>query len=64
MDIREDIKLEGIKEGVKRGRQEGKQEGKQEIILNMLKNKIDISVISKMTGLSKDEIDKLKRIDS
>ena len=68
MDIREDIrqeaKMEGIQEGIKRGkkegRQEGRQEGKQEIILNMLKNKIDISVISKVTGLSKDEIDKLK----
>ena len=56
MDTREDIKLEGVKRG--------KKEDKQEIILNMIKNKIDISVISKVTGLSKDEIDKLKRIDS
>ena len=30
----------------------------------MLKNNMDVSLISKLTGLSKDEIDKLKRIDS
>ena len=60
MDIREDIKLEGIKEGLKRGR----QEGRQEVILNMLKNKIDISTISKVTGLSREEIEKMERINS
>ena len=64
MDIREDIrqeaKMEGIQEGIRRGKKEGRQEGKKEIILNMLKNKIDISIISKVTGLSKEEIDKIK----
>ena len=80
MDIREDIKLEGIKEGIekgiKKGRQEGRQEGiergiekgrqegrrnrETEVVLNMLKNQIDVSIISKVTGLSKEEIDKLK----
>ena len=56
MDIREDIKLEGIKEGIKRGI----KKGRQEVVLNMLKNKIDISIISKATGLSREEIDKIK----
>ena len=67
MDIREDMKqeakMEGIQEGIRRGKKEGKQEGKQEIILNMLKNKIDISIISKVTGLSKEEIDEIKNSD-
>ena len=64
MDIREDIKLEGIKEGIKKGRQEGRRNRETEVVLNMLKNKIDISVISKVTGLSKEEIEKLRVIDS
>ena len=42
------------------GRQEGLQEGRQQVILNMLKEKIDTSVISKVTGLSEKEIKKLQ----
>ena len=64
MDIREDIKLEGIKEGIERGIKKGRQEGRRnretEVVLNMLKNKIDVSIISKATGLSREEIDKIK----
>ena len=68
MDIREDIrqeaKMEGIQEGIKRGKKEGRQEGRRnretEVVLNMLKNKIDISVISKVTGLSREAIESLK----
>ena len=53
-----------LKEGRQEGRQEGLQEGRQEnqieIALNMLKEKLKISFISKMTGLSKDKVKKLK----
>ena len=52
MDIREHIK--------EKGRWEGRQEGRQEVVLNMLKEKADISFISKVTGLSAKEIKKLK----
>ena len=68
MDIREDMKqeakMEGIQEGIRRGkkegRQEGRQEGRREVILNMLKKRFDISIISEVTGLSEEEIDKIK----
>ena len=56
MDIREDIKMDGIQEGI----QEGIKRGRREVVLNMLKNKMDFSLISKVTGLSKEEIDKIK----
>ena len=49
-------KLEGIEEG----KLEGKKERNIEIAKNMKKENIDSSVISKVTGLSKEEIENLK----
>ncbi len=50
----------GVKKGVQKGRQEGRQEERRNVILNMLKEKFDISDISKVTGLPKAKILKLK----
>jgi len=50
---------EGI-EREKKGKEKGLKEGKIEIARNMLKDNIDINVISKYSGLSIDEINKLK----
>ena len=55
-DVREIIKEKGIWEGMRKGR----QEERQEIVLNMLKEKADISFIAKVTGLSEEAIRKLK----
>ncbi len=52
MTIQEEIK--------ERGRQEGRQSRDREVILNMLKEKFEISSISKVTGLPEAEIIKLK----
>ena len=49
--------LEIVKE---KGRWEGRQERDKEVVLNMLKKKLDISVISEVTGLSEKTIKKLK----
>ena len=46
----------GQKKGIQIGREEGRQEEKQDIILNMLKNKIDISTIMKITKVTEDKI--------
>lgn len=46
-------------EGRKEGRKEGEKEAKTTIAKNMLKLKIDIETISKATGLTKEEIQKL-----
>ncbi len=56
MDALEVIKEKGRWEGERKGR----QEGRQEVILNMLKEKMNISVISKVTGVPAKEIKKLK----
>ena len=69
MNIREYIKEEGRQEGeqkgmlagMQKGKLEGKEEGKQEVILSLLKNKMDTSVICKATGLSKAELKKLQK---
>ena len=54
-DVREIIREKGRWEG----RQEGRQERNKEVILNMLKEKADISFISKVTGVSEKAIRKL-----
>ena len=60
MNIREIIEEKGRWKGHQEGHQEGRQERDKEVILNMLKEKMNISVISKVTGLSAKEIKKLK----
>ena len=55
-DVREIIKEKGRWEGERKGR----REGRKEVVLNMLKEKADISFIAKVTGLSEKEIQKLK----
>ena len=53
--------IESIREeGMQKGMQKGRQERDKEVILNMLKEKADISFISKVTGLPAKEIKKLK----
>ena len=52
MDIKEEIRQEG--------RWEGRQEGRQEVIRNMLREKLDLAIISKVTGLPVREIKKFK----
>ena len=59
---------EGLAQGMEKGRQEGLAEGKQEgrterdteVVLNMLKKKLDIKLVSEVTGLPIREIKKLK----
>ncbi len=42
------------------GRKEGKKEAKKEIAKNMLDMNLDIDIIVKATGLTEEEINKLK----
>ena len=45
--------------GMRTAREEGAKQEKLEIDKNMLKEKVDIQIIEKVTGLTKEEIDKL-----
>ena len=53
-------RVEGLQEGRVEGLQEGRQEERLEMVLNMLKKNAEISFISDVTGLSHEEIKKLK----
>ena len=50
----------GWHKGHKEGLQEGMQQGRQEVALNFLSAGLDLETVSKCTGLSVDEINKLK----
>ena len=62
---KEESRKKGLQEGRQEGREEGRMEGRQErdrqVILNMLKENADMNFISKVTGLSSEEIQKLKK---
>ena len=51
----------GMQQGMQKGIAEGLQKGMQQVALNMLKEGLDITLICKMTGLSKKEIKNLKK---
>ena len=53
---RERTRMEGRREG----RKEGRKETRMEIIKNMLIENIPVQIICKVTGASKEEIEKLK----
>ena len=50
---------EGRKEGIEEGLKKGKKAEKKSIAQNMLEMKIDKKTISKVTGLTIDEIDNI-----
>ena len=54
-------KEEGLKEGLKEGEEKGKMKRNIEIAKNMLKKGLDIILISEISGLSIEEIKKLKK---
>ena len=51
---------DGEKAGFEKGEKVGLEKGKIEIAKNMLKDGIDIEIIIKYTGLTKEEIEKLQ----
>ncbi len=56
-------KKEGIKEGRREGRKEGREKGKTEgisyVIINMLRNKVELDKIKEYTGMDEKEIQKI-----
>ena len=47
---------EGVEKGIQQGIEQGKNEAKKEVVKNMLKLGIELDIISKITGLTKEEI--------
>ena len=58
---RQEGRREGRKEGRQEGRQEGRKEGRQSVILNMLKDKMDITAIAKYVGVPKKQVLELQK---
>ena len=55
----QDVKKMGIAEGRKEGRKEGRREGRQETARKMKAKDCDIAFISEITGLTREEIERL-----
>ena len=55
---------EGLEEGLSKGREEGREEGredaKQQIAINLLQLGTPCEIVAKATGLSLEEVTKLK----
>ena len=52
--------IKGRQEGIQEGMQQGMQQERQQVVLNMLKKQADMAFIAEVTGLSEEEIKKLK----
>ena len=60
MTIIEEAEHKGLQTGLQQGLQTGRMERDQEVILNMLKENMDMASISRVTGMPEKEIKKLK----
>jgi len=59
LGVEQGIEL-GIEQGITQGITQGIQQKNNETVINMLKENLDISLISKITSLSEEEILKIK----
>ena len=57
---REEGRKEGLKEGHKKGREEGRGEERLKIAMNLIRVGASCEIISQATGLSAEEVSRLK----
>ena len=57
--LRSQYRREALAEGLTKGRAEGHVDEKNSIAKKLKENNVDIEIISKSTGLTKDEIENL-----
>ncbi len=50
----------GLEEGLAKGREEGREEERNSIVLKMLQNNLPVQTICDVTGLSLEDVAKLK----
>ena len=55
----ETVRMEGLEEGLEKGLEKGREEERKKMALKLLKDGIDLSTVSKYTGLSKKVLEKL-----
>ena len=59
-DAREEGLKEGYQQGIERGLEKGIEKGIEQTVINMLNEGMDISLISKVTGMTEEDINRLK----
>ena len=57
---REEGRKEGKEEGIKEGREEGSKDERSKIAINLIRLDASCEIIAQATGLSKEEISRLK----
>ena len=63
-DFEEAIREDGIEQGMARGREEGREEEKSAFILSMLKEKLPLETIARVSKMSVERIQELGRMHS
>ena len=58
----EKLRLSELKEAKEKGIEQGVEQEKIEIAKELLNNNVSLDIIMKSTGLSKEEIEKLKKV--
>ncbi len=58
---KEEGRVEGLETGLKKGLEKGRAEERVAVAMNMLKEGADVAFVTKVTGLSTDEIEELKK---
>ena len=61
VSIREEAREEGLEEGRQKGRQEGADAKALEVALNLLAQGVELDVIVKATGLSREKVEELQK---
>jgi len=61
---RQEGRQEGLQEGIQEGIQEGMQRGIEKMVLQMLKNGMDVQQIAEMSGLDFSEVERLRQTKS
>ena len=50
-----------VREGLEKGKKEGLEQGKKELIIDLLKNNVSLEVISKSSGYTIEELNKMMK---
>ena len=60
--IREEMIEKGLKEGLERGLAQGKKEANKQVVLSMLNEGLEVSLIARCTKLDISEVEKIKKL--
>jgi len=55
------MRMDGLEEGMQKGIQKGIEQNQRQVVINMLKENLDIKLISKISGLSSEKILELSK---